>query len=53
MRDGFPPVQPYWAVLKIPTIRWIIVTGALFNFNSYACDYLSCPPISAGTTLSI
>jgi MFS family permease len=28
--------SPYWAVLKIPTIRWIIITGALFNFNSYA-----------------
>jgi MFS family permease len=31
-----PTGSPYWAVLKIPTMRWIIVTGALFNFNSYA-----------------
>src|SRR5260370_16748824 len=28
--------SPYWSVLKIPTIRWIIVTGALHNFNMYA-----------------
>ncbi|HYL83251.1 MAG TPA: MFS transporter [Candidatus Angelobacter sp.] len=28
--------SPYWAVLRIPTIRWIIITGALFNFNMYA-----------------
>ncbi len=28
--------SPYWSVLKIPTIRWIIITGALSNFNMYA-----------------
>jgi MFS family permease len=28
--------SPYWAVLKIPTMRLIIITGALFNFNMYA-----------------
>jgi MFS family permease len=28
--------SPYWSVLKIPTIRWIILTGALSNFNMYA-----------------
>lgn len=28
--------SPYWSVLKIPTIRWIIITGAIFNFNMYA-----------------
>jgi MFS family permease len=28
--------SPYWSVLRIPTIAWIIATGALFNFNSYA-----------------
>src|SRR5260370_35171765 len=28
--------SPYWSVLKIPTIRWIIITGALHNFNMYA-----------------
>jgi MFS family permease len=27
--------SPYWSVLRIPTIRWIIITGALFNFNMY------------------
>jgi len=30
------PGSPYWSVLKIPTIRWIIITGALSNFNMYA-----------------
>jgi MFS family permease len=28
--------SPYWSVLRIPTIRWIILTGALSNFNMYA-----------------
>jgi MFS family permease len=28
--------SPYWRVLRIPTMRWIIVSGALFNFNMYA-----------------
>ena len=28
--------SPYWAILKIPTMRLIIITGALFNFNMYA-----------------
>jgi MFS family permease len=32
VRDG----SPYWSVLRIPTIAWIIATGALFNFSSYA-----------------
>jgi MFS family permease len=27
--------SPYWRVLRIPTIRWLIVSGALFNFNMY------------------
>jgi MFS family permease len=26
----------WWSALKIPTIRWIILTGALSNFNMYA-----------------
>jgi MFS family permease len=28
--------SPYWRVLKIPTMFWIIVSGALFNFNAYS-----------------
>jgi MFS family permease len=28
--------SPYWAILKIPTMRMIIITGALFNFTMYA-----------------
>jgi MFS family permease len=31
-----PKGSPYWSVLKVPTIRWIIITGALCNFNMYA-----------------
>ena len=31
-RDG----SPYALVLSIPTMRWIIVSGALHNFNMYA-----------------
>jgi MFS family permease len=30
--------SPYRRVLKIPTMFWIIVSGALFNFNSYAIN---------------
>jgi MFS family permease len=30
------PGSPYWVVLGIPTILWIIVSGALHNFNMYA-----------------
>jgi len=26
---------PYWAVLKIPSIRWIAITGALYNSSMY------------------
>jgi len=28
--------SPYWRILRIPSMRWIIVSGALFNFNMYA-----------------
>jgi MFS family permease len=34
--EGLSFGAPYWAVLRIPTMRWIIVSGALFNFNMYA-----------------
>ena len=30
--------SPYWVVLSIPTIMWIIVSGALHNFNMYAVN---------------
>ncbi len=30
--------SPYWVVLAIPTILWIIVSGALHNFNMYAVN---------------
>lgn len=30
-----PEGSPYWSVFKIPTLRWIIITGALSNFNMY------------------
>ena len=28
--------SPYWLVLTMPTMLWIIVSGALHNFNMYA-----------------
>lgn len=28
--------SPYAQILRIPTMRWIIISGALFNFNAYA-----------------
>jgi MFS family permease len=28
--------SPYWLVLKTPTMVWIILSGALHNFNMYA-----------------
>ena len=30
--------SPFWQVLAIPTILWIIVSGALHNFNMYAIN---------------
>jgi MFS family permease len=32
------PVQeePAWRLLRIPTLRWIVLSGALINFNLYA-----------------
>lgn len=30
--------SPYWIVLSIPTMLWIILSGALFNFNTYAVN---------------
>ena len=30
------PRQSMWSVLKIPTLIWIIASGALLNFNMYA-----------------
>jgi MFS family permease len=28
--------SPYWLILSMPTMLWIIVSGALHNFNMYA-----------------
>jgi MFS family permease len=28
--------SPYWRILRIPTMRWIIISGAFMNFNAYA-----------------
>ena len=32
------PGSPYWVVFGIPTIMWLIVSGALHNFNLYAIN---------------
>jgi MFS family permease len=34
--DRRRPGSPYWVVLSIPTMWWLIVSGALHNFNMYA-----------------
>jgi len=30
--------SPYWRVLGIPTMGWVILSGALHNFNAYAVN---------------
>jgi MFS family permease len=38
--NAFPrPESPVLAVLRIPTLWWLIVSGALHNFNMYAMGY--------------
>ncbi len=32
------PASPYARVLRIPAMRWIVLSGALFNFNNYALN---------------
>ena len=36
LAEGPVKGSPYWRVLKIPTMRWVILSGAVFNFNAYA-----------------
>ena len=31
-------LQPYLELWRIPTLRWIVVSGALHNFNAYAVN---------------
>lgn len=38
-----PHPAPYRAVLTIPTMAWIIVSGALHNFNVYAVNAFQTP----------
>jgi predicted MFS family arabinose efflux permease len=49
-RDAAPPVShaaslqsPYWSVLKIPTMWWIILSGIFHNFNMYAINAFQTP----------
>jgi MFS family permease len=35
--------SPLWAVLSIPTMWWIILSGALHNFNMYALGHFLSP----------
>ena len=37
------PMSPYRAVLRIKTMWWIILSGLLFNFNSYAVNVFQTP----------
>lgn len=36
LRSGVASRESMWSVLKIPTLLWIIASGALLNFNMYA-----------------
>jgi MFS family permease len=38
-----PSGSPYRAVLGIPTMKWIILSGILFNFNTYAVNIFQNP----------
>lgn len=38
-----PIASPYRAVLRIPTLWWIVLSGLLFNFNSYAVNTFQTP----------
>ena len=38
-----PPVSPYFAVLKVPTLRWITLSGIFHNFNMYAINAFQTP----------
>jgi MFS family permease len=35
--------SPYWIVLSIPTVWWLILSGALHNFNMYALGAFLAP----------
>lgn len=35
--------SPIWAVLRIPTMWWIILSGAVHNFNMYALGHFLAP----------
>jgi predicted MFS family arabinose efflux permease len=37
------PVSPYRSVLRIKTMWWIVLSGLLFNFNSYAVNVFQTP----------
>lgn len=45
--------SPYWRVLRVPTMRWIILSGALFNFNMYAIPTFLPAFLSRYHTLSL
>jgi predicted MFS family arabinose efflux permease len=37
------PVSPYFAVLKVPTMWWITLSGIFHNFNMYAINAFQTP----------
>ncbi|MBL8266051.1 spinster family MFS transporter [Steroidobacter sp.] len=37
------PVSPYRTVMRIKTLWWIVLSGMLFNFNSYAVNVFQTP----------
>ncbi len=48
-----PPGWPYLAVLRIPTMWWIIASGALHNFNMYAINAFQTPFLQRFHELSL
>lgn len=40
---AFARDSPYWRLMKIPTLWWIIASGALHNFNMYAINTFQTP----------
>lgn len=38
-----PDGSPYRSLIRIPTLWWIVLSGMLFNFNSYAVNIFQSP----------
>lgn len=50
---GAPPDRPFLRVLRIPTLWWIVASGALHNFNIYAINKFQTPFLMRYHSLSL